>query len=60
MLRSGDDWRVYEVVVDGISLVHNYRGQFVRILRSSSYAGLVEQLRKKSQEITAPRGGPPS
>lgn len=47
-------WRVYDVVVDGVSLVNNYRGQFSKILRNSSYADLVEQLRKKSDKIKSP------
>jgi phospholipid transport system substrate-binding protein len=47
LLCIAGDWRVYDVVIDGVSLVNNYRSQFARILRSSSYAGLVEQLRKK-------------
>jgi len=47
LLRMAGEWRVYDVVVDGISLVNNYRGQFAKILRASSYADLVEQLRKK-------------
>ncbi len=51
--RSGD-WRVYDVVVDGVSLVNNYRGQFNRIIRSSSYEDLVEKLRKKSEDLKAP------
>jgi len=55
LLRTSGDWRVYDVVVDGVSLVNNYRGQFARILRSSSYADLVEQLRKKVEE-GSPRG----
>ena len=50
LLNTGSEWRIYDAVVDGVSLVNNYRGQFARILRSSSYAGLLEQLRKKSQE----------
>jgi phospholipid transport system substrate-binding protein len=54
---TGGDWRIYDVVVDGVSLVNNYRGQFARILRSSSYAGLVEQLRAKAQESVEPRVG---
>ena len=36
LLNKGDDWRVYDVVVDGVSLVNNYRGQFSKILRSST------------------------
>jgi phospholipid transport system substrate-binding protein len=54
LINKADDWRVYDVVVDGISLVNNYRGQFTKIIRSSSYADLVEQLRKKSEKLKAP------
>jgi phospholipid transport system substrate-binding protein len=53
LLNKGADWRVYDVVVDGVSLVNNYRGQFSKILRSSTYADLVDQLRKKSDKIKA-------
>ena len=53
MLNKGTDWRVYDVVVDGVSLVNNYRGQFSKILRSSTYTDLVDQLRKKSDKIKA-------
>ena len=48
LLNKSGDWRVYDVVVDGVSLVNNYRGQFTKILRSSGYPELIEQLRKKS------------
>ncbi|HEU0067698.1 MAG TPA: ABC transporter substrate-binding protein [Nitrospiraceae bacterium] len=41
------------MVVDGVSLVNNYRGQFSKILRSSTYTDLVDQLRKKSDKIKA-------
>jgi len=51
LLNKGGDWRVYDVVVDGVSLVNNYRGQFSKILRTSTYADLVDQLRKKSDKI---------
>jgi phospholipid transport system substrate-binding protein len=54
MLNKDGDWRVYDVVVDGVSLVNNYRGQFSKIIRTSSYADLVEQLKKKSDKITSP------
>jgi phospholipid transport system substrate-binding protein len=55
LINKTNDWRVYDVVVDGISLVNNYRGQFTKIIKSSSYADLVEQLRKKSQKIHSPQ-----
>lgn len=54
LIQKSDDWRVYDVVVDGVSLVNNYRGQFTKILRASSYADLVEQLRKKSDKLKSP------
>jgi phospholipid transport system substrate-binding protein len=54
LINKNSDWRVYDVVVDGVSLVNNYRGQFSKILRTSSYPELVDQLRKKSDKIKAP------
>ena len=54
LLNKGSAWRVYDVVVDGVSLVNNYRGQFSKILRNSSFADLVDQLRKKSDKIKSP------
>lgn len=47
-------WHVYDVVVNGVSLVKNYRSQFDRIIHRSSYEDLVITLRDKSNEITAP------
>lgn len=54
LIHKAEDWRVYDVVVDNISLVNNYRGQFTKILRASSYSDLVDQLRKKSDKLKAP------
>jgi len=51
LLNKSSVWRVYDVVVDGVSLVNNYRGQFTKILRSGSYSDLIDQLRKKSEKI---------
>lgn len=48
LIDKAGDWRVYDVVVDGVSLVNNYRGQFAKILRTSGYADLVAKLRQKS------------
>ena len=50
MHRIGDRWLVYDVVIEGISLVSNYRAQFDRILRGSSYKLLAEKLRAKQEE----------
>jgi phospholipid transport system substrate-binding protein len=42
------DWKVYDVVVEDISLVNNYRAQFSRVLGSSSYQELVRRLKQKT------------
>lgn len=47
MLRRGDRWMVYDVAIEGVSLVANYRAQFNKIIQTSSYQGLVERLRFK-------------
>jgi phospholipid transport system substrate-binding protein len=54
LILKGRHWRVYDVVVNGVSLVKNYRSQFARIIQRSSYEELVTTLREKSSEITDP------
>jgi phospholipid transport system substrate-binding protein len=41
------DWKVYDVVIEDISLVNNYRAQFSRVLASSSYQELVHRMKGK-------------
>jgi phospholipid transport system substrate-binding protein len=41
-------WWVYDVNIEGVSLVNNYRAQFNQIIRTSSYQQLVQRLEKKS------------
>ncbi len=61
MTRSGKGWLVRDVVIDGVSLVENYRAQFARILRTSSYADLVLRLRTAAGAGTSgPVAAPPS
>ena len=55
LLEQSGEWRVYDVVVDGISLISNYRGQFTKIIRSASYEDLVERLRNKAETFSAPK-----
>ena len=47
MLRRGDRWRAYDIVIDGISLVANYRVQFDKVIKRTSYQQLVRQVRDK-------------
>ena len=57
MHRKNGNWRVFDVSVEGISLVNNYRSQFNAVIQSSSYSALVERLRSKESDAAA---SPPS
>jgi phospholipid transport system substrate-binding protein len=48
MIDEDGMWLVYDVVIDGASIVHNYRAQFASIMRDASYTGLVERMRQKT------------
>lgn len=54
LLDKNGDWKVYDVVVNGISLVSNYRKQFDKILQTSSTDDLLQQLREKSKQLQSP------
>jgi phospholipid transport system substrate-binding protein len=54
LVKKGDRWMVYDVVIEGVSLVSNYRSQFARIIAAQGYGELVKKLRLKSDEIKAP------
>jgi phospholipid transport system substrate-binding protein len=45
--RIGDQWKIYDVVVEDISIVVNYRSQFNRILAKGSFDDLMNQLKSK-------------
>jgi len=48
LLRKDSKWAVYDVVVEGVSLVNNYRNQFNSILRSGTYEELVKRMKNKT------------
>ena len=50
---DGDDWKVYDVIVDGISIVSNYRNQFSRVINNKGYPELVRELKEKVQQVSA-------
>ena len=47
IFKKGQKWEVYDIVIEGVSLVNNYRTQFNQIIRSGSYEDLVKKLKKK-------------
>ncbi|MBF8257124.1 MAG: putative ABC transporter, auxiliary component, ATP-dependent toluene efflux transporter [Anaerolineales bacterium] len=54
MIRRGDRWKVQDVVVDGVSLVMNYRAQFARVLATYPYADLVARMRTEAPSEPPP------
>jgi phospholipid transport system substrate-binding protein len=50
------EWKVYDVVVEDISLVNNYRSQFNRVLANASFDELMKKLQQKTPDLKAPGG----
>jgi phospholipid transport system substrate-binding protein len=53
MTKRGDRWLVYDVSIEGVSLVSSYRTQFNKIIQTSSYNELVSKLKNKQDELLA-------
>jgi phospholipid transport system substrate-binding protein len=60
---ADDRWQVYDLSIDGISLVANYRAQFNKIIRTSSYEALVARFKSHEADLAVPSpasGGQPA
>ena len=53
MLKNNGQWLVYDFVIEGVSLIRNYRSQFSKIISTESYRALVSKLSKKIDELEA-------
>jgi len=47
MLNNSGEWKIYDVIIEGVSLVNNYRSQFNSILIKSTYNELVKRIKEK-------------
>lgn len=47
---EGNDWKIYDVVIENVGLVSNYRSEFGGIIRKSGMTGLIQQLQTKKDE----------
>jgi len=54
MLQWDGRWMVRDVVIEGVSLIANYRAQFTRVIRTSSYAALISRMRGDATEPPPP------
>jgi phospholipid transport system substrate-binding protein len=51
LLKHGERWLIYDISLDGISLVLNYRTQFNKIIQASGYNSLVEKMKSKRGQL---------
>ena len=54
LFKHNGKWMVYDVVIEGVSLVSNYRSQFNKIITANGYDKLVKKLQSKNEELKAP------
>jgi phospholipid transport system substrate-binding protein len=45
--QEGEEWTVYDVVIEGVSLIRNYRTQFTRIIEREKFPGLLQRIQNK-------------
>jgi phospholipid transport system substrate-binding protein len=53
MHKKAERWLVYDVVIEGVSLVSNYRTQFNKIIQTSSFQELVKKMKSKQEELAS-------
>jgi phospholipid transport system substrate-binding protein len=53
LLQKGDTWKIYDVTVDAISIIANYRNQFNRVINEKGFPQLMADLRAKQQELAS-------
>lgn len=58
MILKGGEWMVYDIVVEGVSLVRNYMEQFKEIIRRDGYISLLKQMEDKIGELEQSIGKP--
>lgn len=54
--QSGNGWKVYDVTVDNISIIANYRNQFNRVINEQGFPKLMTDLRTKQQQLGSELG----
>ncbi|MEE8291143.1 MAG: ABC transporter substrate-binding protein [Candidatus Tectomicrobia bacterium] len=55
LLQRQHNWTVYDIVIEGVSLVSNYRTQFNKIIRQDSYVALEKKLKLKLEQQESTR-----
>ena len=50
LLNKNEEWKIYDVMIEGVSLVKNYHNQFKSILARSSFNGLIQKMKQKQDK----------
>lgn len=50
--KNSDNWLVYDVIIEKVSLIKNYRAEFAQIIAKEEYAGLLKRLKGKVEQIS--------
>ena len=58
MLRRVAQWLIYDVTIESVSLIANYRTQFDRIIRTASYQELLRKLKENRDQLLNERPAP--
>jgi phospholipid transport system substrate-binding protein len=53
LIQEGSTWKIYDVTVDAISIIANYRNQFNRVMNSKGYDTLIADLKAKQAALAA-------
>ncbi len=51
MIKTGSEWLVYDLVIEGVSMIRNYRSQFAKVIHSDSFDILMEKLNAKVDKL---------
>lgn len=54
MVRRGDEWKVYDVVIEEVSLIRNYRSSYREIVKKEGFPGLLARMEEKIKELNNP------
>ena len=60
LINKNGEWKVYDFVIEGVSMIRNYRSQFTKIIRKESFDALVQKLSDKIEEIESTNVKPAS
>jgi phospholipid transport system substrate-binding protein len=51
LYQKGDKWLVYDVIIEGVSLISNYRSSYQEIMKKEGFDGLLAKMRAKIDEL---------